>query len=374
MMRAALLAILIACAATHPSAAEQYYREELRIPMPAAGPRGLEALLVRPPGPQAYPLALISHGTSRDAQARHDMTPYWLYRQAIEFARRGFASLVVMRRGFGSSGGVYADGASCCTLATYLRSSKASTDDLHAAIAAMKGRADVTTQGMIAIGVSSGGLATVSLTSDPPPGLAAAVNFAGGLHRASLTGTGLRNGRDETALVDAFATLGRRSRTPMLWIYAENDPFFRPDLAHRLHAAFIGGGGRAQLIDAPTFGSEGHDLFSKGTPIWTRMVDDFLHQQNLGSRDLLAAPTPPALPPPPRLSENGRAAFADYLAMVGPHKAFAASPRGDYGFQGGMRLPSKAQSEALARCAKHAPDCSLYAIEDELAATGNPGR
>ena len=290
MMRAALLGILIACAATQPTAAEQYYREELRIPMPAVGRGGLEALLVRPPGPQAYPLALISHGTSRDAQVRQDMTPYWFYRQAIEFARRGFASLVVMRRGFGSSGGVYADGTGCCTLASYLRSAKASADDLRAAIAAMKGRTDVTTQGMIAVGVSTGGFATVSLTSDPPPGLAGAINFAGGLHRASLTGTGKRNDRDEAALVDTFATLGKRSRTPMLWIYAENDTFFRPDLAHRLHAAFIGGGGRAQLIDAPAFGSEGHDLFSKGTPIWTRMVDDFLHQQNLGARDLLAAP------------------------------------------------------------------------------------
>jgi len=104
------------------------------------------------------------------------------------------------------------------------------------------------------------------------------------------------------------------------------------------------------------------------------MVDDFLHQQNLGPGNLLATPTPPALSPPPRLSENGRAAFADYLAMIGPHKAFAVSPRGAYGFRGGTRSPSKAQSEALAACARHAPDCSLYAVEDELAATGNAGR
>ncbi len=373
-MRAALLAILIAGAATQPSLAEQYYRQELRIPAPAAGRDGLEALLVRPQGREPYPLALISHGTSGDPQVRQDMTPYGFYRQAIEFAQRGFASLVVLRRGFGGSGGIYADGTGCCTLATYLRSSKASADDLRAAIAAMKDRTDVTTQGMIAVGVSTGGFATVSLTSDPPPGLAGAINFAGGLHRASLTGTGVRSDRDEAALVDAFETLGGRSRTPMLWIYAENDSFFRPDLAQRLHAAFIAGGGRAQLIDAPAFGNEGHDLFSKGVPVWTRMVDDFLRQHDLGARNLLAAPTPPPLPPPPRLGENGRAAFADYLAMIGPHKAFAASPRGDYGYRGGMRSASKAQSEALANCARHAPDCSLYAVEDELAATGAAGR
>jgi dienelactone hydrolase len=369
MVRALLLAVLIVAAAIPPAAAEDFYREELRIPMPAAGPRGLEALLIRPSGPQRYPLALISHGTSPDAEKRQEWTPYVFYRQAIEFARRGFAALVVMRRGFGDSGGGYAERGGCCTLATYLRAAKTSADDLHAAIAAMQNRADVTTQGMIAIGVSSGAFATIALTSDPPPGLAAAINFAGGLHRAALTGTGLRNVGDEDALVSAFETLGRTSRTPTLWIYAENDSFFARDLAHRMFDGFTASGGRAQLIDAQPFGSDGHLLFLYGMSIWTKMVDDFLREENLGSRDLLAAPAPPALPPP-ELGETGRAAFADYLAS-GQHKAFAVSPRGGFGYFAGARSPSKAQNEAVAVCAKYAQDCTLYAIDNELAETPN---
>ncbi len=63
MRRAAWLAI--ALAATRPTAAQDYTREELRIPMAAAGPRGLEALLVRPADRGPYPLALISHGAPR---------------------------------------------------------------------------------------------------------------------------------------------------------------------------------------------------------------------------------------------------------------------------------------------------------------------
>src|SRR5450631_3514010 len=102
MMRGSLLAVLIVAAAMRPATAGELYREELRIPMAAAGPRGLEALLIRPSGTQRYPLALISHGWSAVPQ---DLTPYRLYRQAVEFARRGFAALVVMRRGFGDSGG-----------------------------------------------------------------------------------------------------------------------------------------------------------------------------------------------------------------------------------------------------------------------------
>jgi len=43
----------------------------------------------------------------------------------------------------------------------------------------------------------------------------------------------------------------------MLWIDAENDRFFRPDLTHQMHAAFTAAGGRAQLIDAPAFGDDG---------------------------------------------------------------------------------------------------------------------
>jgi len=371
-VRAVLLAASIVAAAIPPALADDFYREDLRIPMPAAGPRGLEALLIRPAGAQRYPLALISHGTSSDAEKRHASTPYVFYRQAIEFARRGFAALVVMRRGNGDSGGDYADRDGCCTLASYLRTAKASADDLQAAIAAMQRRADVTTQGMIAIGVSTGGFATVALTSDPPPGLVAAINFAGGLHRAALTGTGLRNAGDEDALVSAFETLGRSSRTPMLWIYAENDTFFTPDLAHRLSAAFTASGGRVQLIDAPAFGSDGHLLFLYGISIWTRMVDDFLRQENLGSRDLLATPALPALPPP-QLGETGRAAFADYLAS-GRHKAFAVSPKGGFGYFAGTRSPLKAQNEALAVCARYAQDCALYATDNELAGTGNPNR
>jgi dienelactone hydrolase len=367
-MRCAVLLWMIAFAALQPAAAEDFYQEELRIPMADSGPRGLEALLIRPSAPGRYPLALTSHGTTPDAEKRHEWTPYVFYRQAIEFARRGFAALVVMRRGFGDSGGGFAEHGGCCTLATYLRTAKTATDDLHAAIAAMQGRADVTTQGMIAIGVSSGGFATVALTSDPPPGLAAAINFAGGLHRASLA-TGVRNGDDEDALVSAFETLGKSSRTPMLWIYSENDTFFRPDLVQRLSAAFIASGGRAQLIDAPAFGSDGHLLFLYGISIWTKMVDDFLRQENLGRRDLLGAPALPALSPPP-LGETGRAA---YLGS-GQHKAFAISAKGGFGYFAGARSPSKAQNQALAVCARYAQDCALYAIDNALAGPENPNR
>ena len=98
----------------------------------------------------------------------------------------------------------------------------------------MRNRTDVSTNGMIAVGVSAGGFASLALTADPPPGLAAAINFAGG--RGSRADNDVC---DEDALVRAFATLGKTSRIPTLWIYAQNDKFFRARTgapnAHRLY-------------------------------------------------------------------------------------------------------------------------------------------
>ena len=100
------------------------------------------------------------------------MAPQWLYWQALEFARRGFAVLIVMRRGYGDSGSSYVE-YTCCGPQHYQQGTQAMSADLRAAIAAMKGRSDITTKGMIAVGNSAGGLASVVLATDPPPGLAA---------------------------------------------------------------------------------------------------------------------------------------------------------------------------------------------------------
>ena len=76
-----------------PAAAQTYHREELRIPFAEAGPRGLEAVLIRPDDGKRYPLAVISHGAPRSADDRPNSSPNRYYTQSIEFARRGFAVL-----------------------------------------------------------------------------------------------------------------------------------------------------------------------------------------------------------------------------------------------------------------------------------------
>jgi dienelactone hydrolase len=340
-----------------------FVRDDLRIAMPAAGPRGLEGLLVRADEPGRHPLVLINHGSPRAASEQPDMTPLELLPQAIEFARRGWAAAIVMRRGYGDSGGGFAEDRGSCQDPNYLRAGLAAAADLNAAIGFLARRPDIDASRILSVGVSAGGFATVALTAEPPSGLVAGVSFAGG--RGSDKPDSVCG---EDKLVAAFGALGKRSRLPMLWVYAENDHFFGPALAQRFREAFTGAGGKVAFVKAPPFGADGHHLFSTaGIPQWAPMVDDFLKAQNLVLRsNPLPPPALPNIRPAPRLSANGRKSFADFLASA-PHKAFAMSPQGAFGWISGRRTIEAAKSGALAKCPPTAHDCRVTVIDDSAA-------
>lgn len=357
------MALLLLCLMLCPSAAQNYTRENLRIPFAAAGPHGLEAQLVRPADGRRYPLALITHGAPRVASERPHMTPGRQYVQAIEFARRGFAVLIVVRRGYGNSGGDYAEGAPVCGRNEYLNSAREGARDLRAAIEFMQTRADVSTQGMIAIGRSAGGLAAIALAADAPAGLAAVINFAGG--------RGSRGDRDvcgADALVEAFGVLGQTARVPMLWVYSESDLYFWPELAQRFHAAFQASGGRAKFVAAQPFGRDGHSLFSEtGAKLWIPIVDDFLREQNLGLRTPLPTPAIDTLPAPAQFRPDGpgRVSFGQYL-KANDHKAFAVSQKGEYAWRSGATTAREAQNAAREACERRGAVCTIYAVNNEL--------
>ncbi len=340
-----------------------FAREMLRIPAPGAGVRGLEAMLVRPAGEGRYPLALINHGSPRFAEERPNMTPLAFLPQATEFARRGWAAVVVMRRGFGNSDGVFAEHPGPCNNANYFASTAAAVDDLRAAIERLAKRADIDASRVISVGQSVGGFASVRLTADPPAGLLAAISFAGG-QGSPKDGKVCREDR----LVAAFEFMGSRSRMPMLWVYADNDRYFGPALAQKLHAAFQSRGGQAEFVKHQAFGEDGHNLFFQGVPLWTPYVDAFLKKQNLVLRETLLPLPAVDIAPPPQLTDIGRKGFADFLAAA-PHKAFAVSRNGAAGWMYGQRTTEAAEEGALRHCLKHATDCRIYAVDEETVGT-----
>jgi dienelactone hydrolase len=356
------VAIVLGVSGATAAYSQTYIREELRIPMREAGPRGLEALLVRPDAPGKYPLVIISHGTPRKPEDRARMTPWTYYPNAMEFARRGFAAAVVMRRGYGDSGGAYAGRTGSCDEPNYVRSSQVATQDIRSAIAALAKRPDIDGSRVLAVGQSTGGLATVALTANPPPGLIAAISFAGG--RGSKSDFVVCN---EARLVAAFQTFGKTSRVPMVWVYTANDHYFAPPLAAKLHSAFTATGGSVQFIQAPAFGKDGHSLFSlNGIARWTPYVDGFLVTQKLVQREQpMTLPPLPAVTVPPQLGRNGREAFNTYL-RAGRHKAFAISDDGYFGWQTARRSIDEAKGGALKFCAGEKNHvCRVVFVDDE---------
>lgn len=85
-----------------------------------------------------------------------------------------------------------------------------------------------------------------------------------------------------------------------LWVYAQNDHFFSPQLAVEFYRAFTTAGGRAQFVSAGPFGTDGHRLFSEvGSLIWMPMVDAFLQKQSLVLRKTFPPQAEPGGAEPP---------------------------------------------------------------------------
>ncbi|MBK1836388.1 alpha/beta hydrolase [Azospirillum sp. YIM B02556] len=364
MLLRRLFALLVLLPCCGPALAEGLMQTALSIPARYAdgSSAALEAMLLRPDGTGPYPVAILSHGTPRDPADRAQMTPLRYLPEAREFARRGWAVVAVMRRGYGGSDGPYSESTGACNNPDYLRSARQSAEDLRQAIRYVAGQPYADAGRILAVGVSAGGLASIALSADPPPGLKAAISFAGG--RGSIADNEVCQ---ENRLVSAFGTLGRSSHVPTLWIYAENDLFFGPDLARRLWTAFTQEGGRAEFIAAPANGKDGHSFFSAAIPQWTPMVDSFLAKNGLVPRGTPVALSLPSLAPPPELSAANRAKFPAYVE-AGGNKAFAVAPDGAYGWKSGLRSLDEAQKGALESCAAHSQKgCRIAYLNDRPA-------
>jgi len=323
----------------------------LRIPVAVSGSGGsrqleLEAMVVRPDDGRPHPLAVLNHGSPRDAADRPTMTPFRMWPQAVAFARRGWVAVVVMRRGYGSSQGEWAEGFGSCAEPDYATAAQAGASDIAAAARYMSGQSYVSKGKWISVGHSAGGFATVALSADSPHDLAAAMAFAPG--RGSTTPDAVCG---EKQLIAAFAQYGKTSRVPLLWVAAENDHFFGPRLVPLLTSAFSKGGGNVTLVKAAAFGEDGHQLFTtaSGIPLWSPVVDRFLTANNLVLRDRLIDVALPNVTAPPGLNSNGVETFKTYLES-GPNKAFAVAGASRFGWATGRRTVEDARKAAMDYC------------------------
>ena len=98
-----LALVTVAARADDVTAIPGLVRQTLNLPLTDQAAQSLEALVIRPEGRGPFPLALITHGLPRSSAEVPLMRPQTYTSPAIGFAQRGFAAVIVMRRGYGHS-------------------------------------------------------------------------------------------------------------------------------------------------------------------------------------------------------------------------------------------------------------------------------
>ena len=223
--------------------------QEWRIPRP--GGALMDATVFRPAGEARAPLVVVNHGSPDNAAERPRMTRPSFTAISSFFLSRGYVVVLPLRRGYGVTGGRWAEDYGRCDTPDYVHAGLETAADIRAAIDYMTTQPFVAPGRTIVVGQSAGGWGTLALSSLNPPGVPAMIDFAGGRGGHQPVPGGVC-GPD--FLVKGAAKFGSTARVPLLWITTANDSFFEPGLVARMVSAYNGAGGQATHRALGAFG------------------------------------------------------------------------------------------------------------------------
>jgi dienelactone hydrolase len=190
-----------------------------------------------------------------------------------------------LRRGFGETGGAFAEDAGLCSSPHYGRGEREAANDVLAAYEFARKLPYVNPGRMILAGQSAGGVASLYAAAQQPEGLAAVLAFAAGRGGNPALHPGVPCAAE--ALAALFQDLGTSVRVPVLMYYAENDLYFGPAASRSWFQRFQAGGVQAEYVLQPPFGDNGHFVFgdSKGVQLWLPTVEGFLQRHRIPFAD-----------------------------------------------------------------------------------------
>ncbi|MFL9875987.1 alpha/beta hydrolase family protein [Paraburkholderia megapolitana] len=285
LLLAALLIVAPACfagpAELDPPATD-LHETIVQVPMTEHGllgdtQRELVATTYMPDGPGPFPLIVLSHGNPPNAIDRVKVGRYRKLAQIRAFVGLGFAVIVPIRRGYGATGGSFAeDTGHSCDHADFDTAAKEAAQDLLATIAYADTLPQVDRNHIVLVGQSAGGFASLAAASEAPKGLVAVVNFSGGRGGRPSTHPGAPCAPERMA--ETMGHFGSTIQIPVLWHYVENDQYFAPDVVKTWFSAFQAAGGKGELVFEAPFGRDGHGMFAvdRALPIWWPHFEQFI--------------------------------------------------------------------------------------------------
>ncbi len=262
-----------------PVGKEGEIRREQVWNIPAAGGAPLMiSTVMRPPGEAPHPLVVINHSEPVVPAFRPKMPRQRYVGLDSWFVDHGYVVVQPLRRGYGPTGGAWAEDYGSCEKPDYYAAGLQTASDIEASLVYMRQQPFVAAEHTVVVGNDAGGWGTIALSSRNPPGVAGMINFAGGRggHRRLANGT--VGTCDFPALVEAAERYGRTARVPTLWLYAENDSFYRPAAMKRVADAYVRAGGKATFTTTAALPPEGHNLATSdaSTSIWASPIEHFL--------------------------------------------------------------------------------------------------
>ncbi len=247
--------------------------EEIVAVPTVAGTR-LQTRLLRSARIAPTALAIVSHGSPADPSRRPGMGIPTFQPMTDWLLGRGYMVALPLRRGYGATGGPWAESYGRCNAPDYYQAGLATAEDIMAVVDFLRERDQTKKLPALLVGWSAGGWGSLAAASRNPKNVPAVLNFAGGRGGGNST---VGNCKPARLIADA-GRYGTTARIPSLWLYGENDRFFDPSLSRSMFDAYVAGGAPAQYVPLPPFGHDGHRIFvtASARPLWQPAVERFL--------------------------------------------------------------------------------------------------
>jgi len=192
------------------------------------------------------------------------------------FVAQGFVVLVPTRVGYGETGGPDVEYSGNCDSRNFAPVYSAAAEQTLATLKYAANLPYVDPTRGIVVGQSFGGMTAIALSTKDIPGLAGAVNFAGG-------GGGNPVDRPENPcssyrLGKLYQEYGAEAMVPTLWLYSENDKYFGSKLPREWFDNFTRAGGKGKFVQLPPYKNDGHGSFTGNPEAWKPAFENFLRE------------------------------------------------------------------------------------------------
>lgn len=237
----------------------------------------LEVVIFKPTGAGPFPTIMFNHGSTGRGDNPSIFANTWTSEPIARFFNeRGWLVAFPQRRGRGKSDGLYDEGFEpnrsqySCSPSLSLTGLNRALQDLDAAVEYLKGRADVDSKNMLIGGQSRGGILSIAYAGTRPNTFNGAINFVGGWMSDRCY--------DPEAINTVTFKRGAGFQKPTIWLYGENDSFYRIEHSRKNFDAFVASGGKGIFRTyALGFGKNGHFLISS-PELWREAVASFVEQ------------------------------------------------------------------------------------------------